>query len=162
MPSSGHQELTTEIIMTKTTDLSQIRSDEYVNDALPDEFIDPSLSYKQFLEARGGQGVDPLSPEGLALQAEYVKALEDNCHPLDVLRKIALNPFSAAKDRIAASKAIMEYTMVKTPNKVEVTGISGAPLKIDSAQLSALSNEELDQLMQLLEKANSLKLPAGK
>lgn len=148
--------------MAKQPDLSRVRSDGFEDDPLPDGFIDPSISYKQFLEAKGGKGVDPLSTEGLALQAEYLQALNDDCHPLDVLRKIALNPFSAPKDRIAASKAIMEYTMVKTPSKVEVSGVGGGALKIDGTQLAALSNEEIDQLMSLLEKANSLKLPAGK
>lgn len=135
-------------------DLDQIDSRLYKDEPTP-TWEDASLSYLEFLEANNGKGVDPLSTEGLALQARYLTALRDNCHPLDVLRKIALNPFAAPKDRISASKALLEYGAVKAPSRVEVTGLSGAALKIDASQLSALTDVELQKLQELLAKANA-------
>lgn len=136
------------------TDFSDINSEDY-KDETPPSFDDTSVTYLQFLEAHGAKNVDPLSPEGLALQAQYLKELAEDNHPLDVLRKISLNPFSSARDRISAASKIMEYTMIKAPSKVEVTGAGGGALKLDHSQLAALSNEELDTLMTLLNKANS-------
>lgn len=134
-------------------DFSDFDSSQYRDEPAP-TWEDTSVSYLQFLEARGAKGVSPLSPEGQELQAQYLASLSNNDHPLDVLRKIALNPFSSPRDRISASKAIMEYTMIKAPSKVEITGAQGQALKIDQTQLQALSNSELDQLMILLGKAN--------
>lgn len=129
-------------------------SAQYKDEPAP-TWEDTSVSYIQFLEAQNGKGIDPLSQEGQALQARYLIALQDNSHPLDVLRKISLNPFASPRDRIAASKALLEYGAVKAPSRVEVTGISGGPLKLDAKQLSSLSNEELEMLTNLLGKANS-------
>jgi hypothetical protein len=134
------------------TDLDQINSKLYKDEPAP-TWDDASLSYLEYLEANNGKGVDPLSVEGQALQARYLNALRENCHPFDVLRKIALNPFSAPKDRIAASKAMLEYGAVKAPSRVEVTGLSGQALKVDAAQLSALTDVELQKLQELLAKA---------
>jgi len=93
---------------------------KHKDDVLPD-FNDTNKTYLQFLEGRGAKNISPLSAEGQELQAKYLAELGDDQHPLDVLRKISLNPFAMPKDRISASKALLEYTMVKAPSKVEVS-----------------------------------------
>lgn len=52
---------------------------------------------------------------------------------------------------------LAEYTMVKAPSKVEVSGPEGKAVKIDQSQLSALSDKELETLMSLLSKAQGTK-----
>ena len=121
---------------------------KHKDDVLPN-FKDMNKTYLQFLEGRGAKNISPLSIEGQELQSRYLAELGDDQHPLDVLRKISLNPFAMPKDRIAASKALLEYTMVKAPNKVEVSGPEGKAVKIDQTQLSALSDKELDLMMTL-------------
>ena len=120
-------------------------------------FEDTNRTYLQYMEAVGGKLVDPLSPDGVRLQAKYLMELDDNQHPLDILRRISVNPFAAPKDRITASKAILEYTMAKVPSKLEVSGPAGSAIKIDQSQLSALSCSELDTLLELLDKAQQAK-----
>lgn len=134
-------------------DYSDINSEDFKDEAVP-SFDDASVTYLQYLESKGGKGVDPMSAQGLALQAQYTLELADDTHPIDVLRKISINPFASPRDRISAAKAIMEYTMLKAPAKVELTGADGGAIKVDQSQLAALSNEELDQLMTLLSKAS--------
>lgn len=129
---------------------------KHKDDVLPD-FNDTNKTYLQFLEGRGAKNISPLSAEGQELQAKYLAELGDDQHPLDVLRKISLNPFAMPKDRISASKALLEYTMVKAPSKVEVSGPEGKAVKIDQSQLSALSDKELDLMMTLLAKAQGAK-----
>jgi hypothetical protein len=113
--------------------------------------LDDQNSYLQFVEAMGSAGIDPFSDDALRLQARYVAQCPT--HPLDVLRRIMQNPFCDPKDRIAASKALLEYSARKVPSSLEVTGKNGAPLTIDSTQLMKLSAKELDVLEQLLMKA---------
>lgn len=119
-------------------------------------FEDENLSFLTFLEARGAKavGANPTGPEALQVQADYLHSLGDNQHPFDVLRKISLNPWCAPKDRIAASKALLEYTAAKMPSKVEVSGNEGKAIEIDHKSLKNLSTSELDQMIKLLDKAN--------
>lgn len=121
-------------------------------------FEDENTSYLTFLEGRGAKacGMNPTGPEALQVQAEYLHSLKDGHHPLDVLRKISLNVWCAPKDRIAASKALMEYTMAKMPSKVEVSGSEGKAIEIDHKSLKNLSTAELDQMIKLLDKANNI------
>ena len=122
-------------------------------------FEDTNTPYLRHLEARGAKslGINPTGPEALQTQAEYLHVLGEHQHPLDVLRRISLNPFCAPKDRIAASKALLEYTMAKMPSKLEVSGQGGEAIKVDNAALKNLSTQELDQLIALLDKANAEK-----
>ena len=120
----------------------------------PMSFEDSNISYLQYMEAQGGKLVDPLSREGLELQAAYLKHLGDNQHPIDVLRRISVNPWAQTKDRISAAKALMEYTVRKIPATIELTGNDGKPLQIDASAMKNLSNDDLDTLVKLLEKAN--------
>lgn len=117
-------------------------------------FEDSNKSFMQFMEAKGAQHLNMLSPEGLEFQAEYLKTLENNNHPLDVARRLSLNPFAAPKDRLAACKLIMTYTMRPIPTQMEITGGNGGPITIDQKTLKGLSDAELDVLAKLLEKAN--------
>lgn len=129
--------------------------DDGDNDELnPANFEDTNISYLQYMEAQGGKLVDPLSREGLELQAAYLKYLGDNQHPIDVLRRISVNPWAQTKDRISAAKALMEYTVRKIPATIELTGNDGKPLQIDASAMKNLSNSDLDLLVSLLEKAN--------
>jgi hypothetical protein len=105
-----------------------------------------------FLEANGCDGLDPLSDEGLRVQANYIKLVGD--HPLDILKTLAKNPFVKPSDRISAAKALLEYGARKVPAQFEFSG-SGAVLSVDASQLSALSDKELATLEKLLAKAQS-------
>lgn len=118
------------------------------------EPVDNNIKYLEYLEAHGGKMINPLSKEGLELQAAYLKSLGENQHPFDVLRRISINPFIPPKDRIAASKTLLEYMARKVPATLEVSGPEGGPVQLDSEALKNLSASELDMLASLLEKAN--------
>lgn len=121
----------------------------------PDDDDELDISFLQFLEAQGaGKMVDPLSDDGLRLQAQYVRQLSQ--HPLDVLRRISQNVFAQPKDRIAAAKALLEYSHRKPTQQLQVSA-DGLGLKLDPAVLSGLSTKELDQLEKLLTKAQGVK-----
>ena len=115
-------------------------------------FEDANMTYMQFMEAKGAQNLNMLSPEGLEFQAAYLKQLQNGQHPLDVARRLSLNPFAAPKDRLAACKLIMQYTMRPIPTQMEITGKNGGPLAIDQGALKNLSDAELDVLSKILEK----------
>lgn len=118
------------------------------------EPVDNNIKYLEYLEAHGGKMISPLSKEGLELQAAYLKSLGENQHPFDVLRRISINPFIPPKDRIAASKTLLEYMARKVPSSLEVSGPEGGPVQLDSEALKNLTASELDTLATLLEKAN--------
>lgn len=118
------------------------------------ECEDPNVAYLQYLEAQGGKMVSPLSAEGLELQAAYLSQMADKTHPFDVLRRISINPFASPRDRISASKTLLEYMARKIPAGIEVSGTNGQPIVIDNKALRNLSGEELDTLAAILEKAN--------
>lgn len=124
------------------------------DDLNPVVFEDSNIAYMQYLDAHGGKMVDPLSREGLELQAAYLKYLNKQDHPLDTLRRISVNPWAQTKDRIAAAKALLEYTARKIPSTIEISGNDGKPLQIDAGAMKNLSNDDLDTLVKLLEKAN--------
>lgn len=117
-------------------------------------FEDTSTAFMQYMSAQGAKSLDPNSTEYLRAQMKYLQEMQNNQHPLDVLRGITLNPWSNPRDRIAAAKAMLEYTMMKVPAKFEVQS-STSQVKLDPAQLSKLSDEELNTLMTLLEKTGS-------
>lgn len=119
-------------------------------------FEDSNLSFFQHLEGRGARALrmNPTGPEALQIQADYLKELGDNQHPFDVLRRISLNPWCAPKDRIAASKALLEYTAAKMPTRMEVESKEQKTIELDSKVLKNLSAEELDTMIKLLDKAN--------
>ena len=108
--------------------------------------------FLSFLEANGGLGVDPLSDEGLRIQAAYVAQVGD--HPLDVLKTLSRNPFVKPSDRISAAKALLEYGARKVPAQFELKA-EGAALTIDASALSGLSAKELETLEKLLSKAGA-------
>lgn len=105
----------------------------------------------RWLDARGNgvTKIDPLSDEGLRLQALYVQSFSQ--HPLDVMRRIMENAFSDPKDRMTAAKAIMEYSLRKPAANMELSA-KVTELKLDPAQLAGLSAKELDMLEKLLTK----------
>lgn len=108
-------------------------------------------SYLQFLEGKGQRVelIDPLSDEGLRLQALYIQNFSQ--HPLDAVRRIMENPFSDPKDRLSAAKILMEYSLRKPTTSIDLKA-KGAIVTIDPATLSALSASELETLEKLLEK----------
>ena len=73
-------------------------------------------------------------------------------HPMDVMQRIMENPFSDPKDRMTAAKAIMEYSMRKPTQSLDLSA-KGAVLTIDPSQLAALTTKELEMLEKLLAKA---------
>ena len=109
-------------------------------------------SFLKFLEGRGQRVdlIDPLSDEGLRLQALYVQNF--SMHPMDVMQRIMENPFSDPKDRMTAAKAIMEYSMRKPTQSLDLSA-KGSVLTIDPSQLAALTTKELEMLEKLLAKA---------
>lgn len=121
-------------------------------------FEDDNMSFLTHLEGRGAKALrmDPTSAEALQVQADYLKTLGDNQHPFDVLRRISLNPWVAPKDRIAASKALLEYTAAKMPTRIDQVNTETKTIEIDNKALKNLSAAELDQMIKLLDKANCL------
>lgn len=115
------------------------------------DFRAEELSYFQYIEAQGRKDVDPLSKEGVELQAAYVKSLSQ--HPVDVMTRIMTNIFCTPTERMNAAKTLMEYSMRKVPSNIDVTTDSGA-LKIHASALVGLTMEELDLLEKILAKAN--------
>ena len=131
------------------------------NDDFQDQlgaFEDDNMSFFKHLEGRGAKALhmNPTGAEALQIQADYLKVLGDNQHPFDVLRRISLNPWCAPKDRIAASKALLEYTASKMPTKIEQTTTEQKTIELDAKALKNLSTSELDTMIKLLDKANGL------
>ena len=110
--------------------------------------------FLRFLEANGGEGIDPLSDEALRIQAEYVKLVGD--HPLDTLKSLSSNVWVKPSDRISAAKALLEYGARKIPATLELSGKGGGPISLDPAALSKLSVKELDMLEKILTKVSAL------
>lgn len=137
---------------TGPTDVDKINSDAFKDESLPD-FDDGAQSFVQFLEARGAKHLDTTTPEGQILQAQYLTSLENKDHPIDTLRRISVNPWAAPRDRISASRTLLEYTMIKMPSKVDFNNHNAAgSFKLDPAKLAALSQDEIEVLMGLLAK----------
>lgn len=103
-----------------------------------------------FVEAKGHKTWDPLTKEGLDMQALYIQ--ECSQHPVDVLTRIMTNTYCTPSERMTAAKTLMEYSMRKVPSNVEVLSTTQA-IKIDASALANLSTEELDTLQALLAKA---------
>ena len=108
-------------------------------------------AFLQFLEAGGHVGLDPLSDEGLRIQAAYVKQVGD--HPLDVLKTLVANPWVKASDRISAAKTLLEYGARKVPAQFELTAQGDGGIKLDVSLLSKLTDKELSTLEKILAKA---------
>jgi hypothetical protein len=111
------------------------------------------MSFLKFIDGTGQKAdfVDPLSDDGLRLQALYIQNFSQ--HPMDVMRRIMENVFSDPKDRLNAAKSLMEYSMRKPTANMEVK-VAGALVTVDPAKLSALSTEELEALEKILDKVN--------
>lgn len=128
------------------------------NGPLQDTFEDTNTSYLAYLEGRGAKKahMDPTGAKALEVQAEYLHELGDQQHPFDVLRRISLNPWVSPRDRIAASKALLEYTAAKMPTRIDQVNTETKTIEIDNKALKNLSSQELDQMIKLLDKANGL------
>lgn len=119
-----------------------------------------SPGFFAFLEGMGYKDMDPLSPEALKLQAEYIKTQSQ--HPLDILKRLSTNPFCSPNERISACKALMQYTMRAVPSNLELTGKDGGPImKFDAKTFANLTDDELEVLQTLLAKANSKEVANG-
>jgi hypothetical protein len=127
-------------------------SEAQTPDTPEDPEVQDNLTFLAYVEGLGRKSIDPLSTEGLEIQAKYVLSLPQ--HPMDVLRRIMVNPFCSPNERISAAKTVMEYSMRKVPSNVELTGKNGAPIKLDTSDLAKLSIEELSQMEALLAKLN--------
>lgn len=73
--------------------------------------------------------------------------------PIEFLTAVYRHPLVVMRDRLTAAKTVVEYTSRKMPSALELTGLNGGPLKVSSAMLSALSDDELADLEALLAKA---------
>ena len=71
--------------------------------------------------------------------------------PLEFLVHTYRNGHMRMGDRIAAAKAVLEYTHRKMPTKLEAE-VVGAGIKIDASALGKLSDKELDALEKILSK----------
>ena len=124
------------------------------NTSIPDDASpEDTLNFLSYVEGLGRKTLDPLSKEALDIQAQYTLALPQ--HPMDVLRRIMVNPFCSPNERISAAKTVMEYSMRKVPSNVELTGKDGGAIKLDAIALAKLTSEELDQMQDLLTKIAS-------
>jgi len=110
------------------------------------------ISFLQYLDGQRNSKdlIDPLSDDGLRLQALYVQTFSQ--HPMDVLRRIMENFAADPKDRISAAKTLLEYSQRKPAQSLAVKA-EGVGLKLDASALSGLSSKELDTLEKLLNKA---------
>lgn len=113
---------------------------------------DFDITFLQYLDGQRNSKdfVDPLSDEGLRLQALYVQTFSQ--HPMDVLRRIMENFAADPKDRISAAKTLLEYSQRKPTQSLAVKA-EGVGLKLDAAMLSGLDDKELELLEKLLSKA---------
>jgi len=109
------------------------------------------MSYLKFIEGKGQRVeiMDPLSDEGLRLQALYVQNFSQ--HPMDVVRRMMENPFTDPKDRLSAAKLLMEFTQRKPTQNMSIAA-SGTVVTLDPSTLKALNTKELDALEKILEK----------
>ena len=116
-------------------------------DTTPEDF-----TFIKFLEGRRNTEMifDPLSDEGLRLQAVYVQNFTQ--HPMDVLRRIMENIGADPKDRISAAKTLLEYTQRKPTQSLQVAA-EGIGLTLPPSALANLSVKDLDALEKLLAKA---------
>jgi len=108
-----------------------------------------------FVEAQGGGDLDPLSDEALQLQARYVAEIGD--HPLDILKTLSANIFVKPSERIAAAKALLEYSARKIPAQLQLAGPDGGAIKLDASALGKLTDKELATLEVLLVKAGGVR-----
>ena len=113
---------------------------------------DFDISFLQYLDGQRNSKdfVDPLSDDGLRLQALYVQTFSQ--HPMDVLRRIMENFAADPKDRISAAKVLLEYSQRKPAQSLAVKA-EDLGLKLDISALSGLDSKELDLLEKLLTKA---------
>ena len=113
----------------------------------PSPLDDPT--FFEFVSSQGGLGLDPLSDEALRLQATFVQKV--GTHPLDVLRQVMSSPFHKGAERVAAAKALLEYSARKPPSKTELEAkLTGQGVVLDGAALAKLSDAELQVLEKLL------------
>ena len=128
------------------------------NGPLQDTFEDTNTSYLAYLEGRGAKKahMDPTGAKALEVQAEYLHELGDQQHPVDVLRRISLNPWVSPRDRIAASKTLLEYCMAMMPTRIDQVNTETKTIEIDAKALKNLSAQELDTMIKLLDKANNI------
>ena len=118
----------------------------------PQSADDFDISFLQYLDGQRNSKdfVDPLSDDGLRLQALYVQTFSQ--HPMDVLRRIMENFAADPKDRISAAKVLLEYSQRKPAQSLAVKA-EDLGLKLDISALSGLDSKELDLLEKLLTKA---------
>ena len=110
--------------------------------------------YMAFCEATAYGTIDPLSDLGLSMQARYVKDVGTD--PLVILKSISENIFMKASDRVAASRALLEYSRRKVPLQFVMEDPDGSAMKISREQLRNLNDKELQVLEALLMKANAV------
>jgi hypothetical protein len=120
--------------------------DEYT--PMGEEDIMPFL---QYVEAHGATDLDLSSDLAVEIQAKYIANV--GSHPFEALKSISQNPLCKAADRIAASKALLEYSHRKIPQKVDVTNTSA--FRLDPAVLAGLSVDELALMETLLAKLST-------
>ena len=111
------------------------------------------MSFMRFIDGVGQRVpiMDPLSDDGLRLQAQYIQSFSQ--HPMDYLQRVMSNPFSDPKDRISAARTLMEYSMRKPAQNLELKA-QGSVLSIPPSALAGLDDKELTLLESLLTKAS--------
>lgn len=142
----------TQALSTKAGPSSSITPKAVAARTTPQSADDFDISFLQYLDGQRNSKdfVDPLSDDGLRLQALYVQTFSQ--HPMDVLRRIMENFAADPKDRISAAKTLLEYSQRKPTQSLAVKA-EGVGLKLDAAMLSGLDDKELELLEKLLSKA---------
>lgn len=127
----------------KKTPVAQNPSADDAATTMPPDW-DPTrdIKFVEFAASRAGMGFDPLSEDGLRMQALFI--LETGDHPLDILKQTMTSIFVTPRERVSAAKAVLEYTARKVPSTFEVTGKDGAPLtQLPAEALKKLTDAEL-------------------
>ena len=113
--------------------------------------LEEIMPFLQYVEANGATDLDLTSDLAVEIQAKYIANV--GSHPFEALKSISQNPLCKAADRIAASKALLEYSHRKIPQKLDVT--STPAFKLDPEVLATLNDEELKLMETLLAKLSA-------
>ena len=116
---------------------------------IPPDDLQDSLNFLAYMEGSGRKHMNPLSQEGLDIQAQYVRDLPQ--HPMDVLQRLMVNPFCSPNERINAAKTLMQYSMRAVPSNIDVTS-GGQAIKLDASALAKLNPDELATMEGILSK----------
>lgn len=97
--------------------------------------------------------IDASGPSELGNDDPDIWVRSSGWTPIEFLARTYRNGFQPMQHRIAAAKAILDYTHRKLPTRIDLkTEETSTQVQLDAAALSKLSDKELDALTKILEK----------